>query len=239
MYYDQAQFDLRCEWGLPGLRAVQASIDAVVIVDVLSFSTAVDVAVSRGASVYPYRYRDESAREFAASMGALLAGPRRLDAFSLSPVSLRRIPEGAALVLPSPNGSDLSFHATGIPTFTACLRNAAQVAKCAASRGRRIAVIPAGERWEDGSNRPCVEDLIGAGAVLANLPGTRSPEAEVAVAAFTAVQPRLFDVIWRCSSGRELVEAGFAEDVELACEYGTSSVVPVLVGRAFTNDLQS
>jgi len=233
VYFDQSEFDLRCEWGLLGLRAVQASADAVVVVDVLSFSTAVDVAVSRGAVVYPYRWKDDSARRFAMSKRALLAGSRKEPGFSLSPSSLLAISAGTALVLPSPNGSALSLDVDRLPTFTACLRNARQVARCAASRGRRIAVIAAGERWEDGSIRPCVEDLAGAGAVLSQLPGTRSPEAEVAISAFLAARARLWETLSRCSSGRELVEAGFANDVALAAEYGVSSAVPMMVEGRF------
>ena len=55
--------------GLEGLLALQATSDAVVIVDVLSFSTAVDIALSKGASVLPYRWKDDSAKRFAAEKG--------------------------------------------------------------------------------------------------------------------------------------------------------------------------
>lgn len=55
----QDGFDVRFEWGPTGTAAVEA--DAVVTVDVLRFTTAVDVAVSRGATVFPYRWKDASA----------------------------------------------------------------------------------------------------------------------------------------------------------------------------------
>ena len=73
---DQAEFDLRCEWGLGGLRALGPASDVVVVVDILSFSTAVDVAVANGASVLPYRWKDGSAQEFAQARGAILASQR-------------------------------------------------------------------------------------------------------------------------------------------------------------------
>jgi 2-phosphosulfolactate phosphatase len=159
--FDQADYDLRCEWGLEGLRALQATSDAVVIVDVLSFSTAVDIALSNGASVLPYRWKDESAKQFAAERGAILADGRSAGStYTLSPASLRSIPPGTRLVLPSPNGSTLAFSARGVPVFTACLRNARAVAKLAASHGSRIAVVPAGEQWRNSALRPCVEDLM-------------------------------------------------------------------------------
>ena len=236
MYFDQGGFDLRCEWGLSGLNAAGAA-DAVIIVDVLSFSTAVDIAVSAGASVYPYHWKDDSARQYATAKHALLAGGRGAQArFSLSPASLCSLEKGAALVLPSPNGSALCLSTRGVPTFTACLRNAPQVARRAALRGSVIAVIPAGERWPDDSLRYCVEDLIGAGAVLAELPGSMSPEADLAVSAFLKSRRHLGEVFSRCSSGRQLIEAGFSHDVELAAEYAVSRSAPFLAGERFVDD---
>jgi 2-phosphosulfolactate phosphatase len=226
--------DLGFEWGLGGLRALAPHSDAVVIVDVLSFSTAVDIAVSRDTVVLPYRWKDESASRFAREKGALLAGDRESQ-YSLSPASLRSIERGTRLLLPSPNGSTLSLHGMGVPTLTACLRNAPAVATRAARYGRRIAVIAAGERWQDDSLRPCIEDLIGAGAVLTSLPGSLSPEAELAAAAFVRFEGKLHEVISRSASGLELIERGFARDVELACEYGVSSAAPVLDGDGFVD----
>ena len=144
MYSDQADFDLRCEWGLHGLHATTGAIDAIVIVDVLSFSTAVDVAVSNGAIVLPYRWQDESAPGFARQQGAVLASGRHPGQYSLSPASLRSVPAGTLLVLPSPNGSTLSLSTRGIPTFTACLRNARSVAGRVKRHGKRIALFRPG-----------------------------------------------------------------------------------------------
>jgi 2-phosphosulfolactate phosphatase len=232
--FDQSGYDLRCEWGLAGVDTLAAISDVVIVVDVLSFSTAVDIAVANGASVLPYRWRDEMAAGFAASKGAALASRTDAGGYSLSPSSLQAIPRGTALVLPSPNGSTLSLRATGT-VFTACLRNAGAVAARARECGSQIAVIPAGERWSDGSLRPALEDLIGAGAVLDGLPGRLSPEAEAAVAAFDRFRHSLPDVLLRCSSGKELVERGLARDVELAADYGASSTVPMLKEDRFVD----
>jgi 2-phosphosulfolactate phosphatase len=98
-----------------------------------------------------------------------------------------------------------------------------------------VAVIPAGEQWRESTLRPCLEDLLGAGSVLAELPGTSSPEAEVAIAAFARFRQDLAGTLFRCGSGKELVEKGFPADVELAGEYAVSSVAPVLTEERFTD----
>src|SRR5690349_19057176 len=87
---DQAEFDVRFEWGLSGLQELAPVSDVVVIVDVLSFTTAVDVAVARGAVVLPYLWRDETAAEYARSHDAHLAAHVRAEGFSLSPASLQQ-----------------------------------------------------------------------------------------------------------------------------------------------------
>jgi 2-phosphosulfolactate phosphatase len=211
---DQSEYQLRCEWGARGLQTLAPASDVVIIVDVLSFSTAVDIAVSRGASVEPSAHDSKSVRA--------------LDRYSLSPASLREIPEGYHLVLPSPNGAALSLLTGGKPAFTACLRNATAVAEAARACGSTLAVIPAGERWPDGSLRPSIEDWIGAGAVLAALDGRPSPEAALAIAAFEQTRTSLYRVLVECSSGRELVGRGFGADVRLAAELDRSAAAPML-----------
>ena len=87
--------------------------DVLVVVDVLSFSTAVTVAVERGAQVWPHCGGADAAR-LAEDVGAELAGHRGSDAvLSLSPASLLGLGAGDRLVLPSPNGSTIAFAVTG------------------------------------------------------------------------------------------------------------------------------
>ena len=243
MFYDQSAFPLRFEWGEAAIRYLAQGCGAVVIVDVLSFGTAVDVALGRGATVLPYRWKDGSAASFAEAQDALLARSDRgftggqSGRWSLSPASLATLPEGARLVLPSPNGSALSVlaAASGAAVYSACLRNAGAVAAHVGERYGTVLVVAAGERWPDGSLRPAAEDLWGAGAVIASLGLPASPEAEVAVQAFQAVQHELAATMRACSSGRELIERGFGADLEWAAAYGVSRVVPVLRDGAYRN----
>lgn len=244
MYYDQQEFDIRCEWGEQGIAALAPISEVVVIVDVLSFSTCVDIASGRGALVYPCHWRDERATAFAAGVGAkLVTSQRSLTAPSLSPTSLMQLSPGARIVLPSPNGSSLTTAAAASQSpgadlppivLTGCLRNARAVANAALRHGSKIAIIPAGERWrQDFSLRPAFEDLVGAGAIIGHLPGMHSPEARAAVAAFEAAALDLAALLHQCNSGKELIELGFALDVELAGQLNVSDCAPVLCEGAY------
>jgi len=235
MFFDQQEFDIRCEWGERGVAALAAISNVVIIVDVLSFSTSVDIAVHQGAAVFPYRWKDEGAAEFAASINAELADPKRTKGkLSLSPASLRDIQPGTRIVLPSPNGATLTLTAKPTPVLAGCLRNARAVALAAKKYGTKIAVIPAGERWKDDhSLRPSFEDLIGAGAIISHLTGKLSPEGVSAVAAFQEAKSHLDEYLYQCSSGKELIERGYSEDVRLASQLDISDSAPTLIDDAF------
>jgi 2-phosphosulfolactate phosphatase len=223
------------EWGPAGAKALAETCDVLVVVDVLSFTTAVTVAVEQGAKVWPHT-GGEAAGRLARDIGAVLAGSRSShEGYTLSPASLRDLPPDTRLVLPSPNGSTISFAAINgsRPVIAGCLRNAAAVARHVRDASR-IGVVPAGEQFSDGSLRPAYEDLVGAGAVIDRLrghdPGLElSPEAEVAVLAFGRLRP-----LEECPSGVELVEKGFAEDVRIASDVDASAAVPVLTEGRFT-----
>ncbi len=244
----QQGFDLQFEWGPEGLRQLGPAAGAVVIVDVLRFTTAVSVAVGRGARVLPYSWAGGDAETYAAQHNALLAS-RRGRSWSLSPTDLATLPRGSRLVLPSPNGSALAFaarqHAPAARVLAGCLRNASAVASIASavlSAGGAVVVIGAGERWTGQTDqlRPAVEDLLGAGAVLRALRVVAgvaveriSPEARAAMAAFDDARDDLPAWLLACESGRELLGRGWRDDVEAAAVVDAESVAPVLDRAAF------
>ncbi|WP_069885826.1 2-phosphosulfolactate phosphatase [Streptomyces luteocolor] len=241
----QTGHGVRFEWGPVGADRLAAGVACLVVVDVLSFTTSVTVAVEAGTRVHPYRRRDASAEAFARRMNAALAVGRRAvtDAspWSLSPAALRRAPFAPRLVLPSPNGSAIAASAAGATVVAASLRNATAVGAWLAASGhgtvdRPVAVIASGEHWPDGGLRPSLEDLLGAGAVIASLRDhgrtALSPEAQAPAAVFTSA-PDVGGAVAACASGRELIAGGFAEDVAIAAERDASVVVPVLTDGAF------
>jgi 2-phosphosulfolactate phosphatase len=244
--FSQAEHDLRFDWGSDGLAAVAAGAGVVVVVDVLRFTTAVSVAVGRGAVVLPYVWGvGDAAAAYARSHDAELAGEREHGAWSLSPTDLQSVPAGSRLVLPSPNGSTLAFGAAdegpGATVLAGCLRNARAVAGVAAAVPGPVAVVAAGERWHGdiGPVRPAVEDLVGAGAVLRRVADARgdaaslSPEAVAAVAAYEAVTGDLAGWLAATASGRELAARGWDDDVAVAATAVAEDVAPVLDGVEF------
>ncbi|MBB3664299.1 2-phosphosulfolactate phosphatase [Prauserella sediminis] len=205
--------DVRLDWGASGLAALGGRCAVLVIVDVLSFSTRVDLLLAEGTAVQPVRWTD----------------------------TVTEAPSGGAEPVQSPNGATLTADAatTGAHVLTACLRNADAVAKHAAdlAAGEPIGVLAAGERWgvaagaapgSDGPLRPCVEDQLGAGAVVAGLQsyGDVSPEAVVAAQAFAVADVPA--AVSGSASGRELTAHGDGEIVERAVEVGMSAGVPIL-----------
>ncbi|WP_327693717.1 2-phosphosulfolactate phosphatase [Streptomyces sp. NBC_00459] len=245
----QSGYGIRFEWGPAGARHLAREVSCLVVVDVLSFTTSVSVAVEAGSRVFPHPWRDGTATAFAEQRDARLAVGRGAvgpdTPWSLSPAALRRAPFAARLVLPSPNGSAISAAAddTATVVVAACLRNGTTVGAWLAEQGygtaeRPVGVIAAGERWPDGSLRPALEDLLGAGAVIASLDihgsgrALLSVEAGTVATTFTASPDIAADVL-ASASGRELIDGGFPEDVAIATEVDASTVVPVLLDGAF------
>ncbi|CAN5199585.1 hypothetical protein BH09ACT11_BH09ACT11_00770 [soil metagenome] len=231
------------EWGLVGAQ-MHSPTDFAVVVDVLCFTTTVTVAVERGIEVLPYPWAgvaDDAAREFAQTHHADLAGPRgSIGSVSLSPASMMRT-ASTRVVLPSPNGSSIAFalRDQGSVVLAASLRNATAVAAALAGHvlaGASVLVIAAGERWPDGSLRPAIEDLWGAGAVVNRLIDAGcehlTPDANAAEATFRNALIR--DEMLHCPSGRELLSRGFARDLDIAGRVDSSGVVPVLEDDRFS-----
>lgn len=246
--HTQSRFRVRFEWGLPGARAITPGVSIAVVVDVLSFTTALSVAVDAGMEVFPYRWKDASAPVFARDHDATLAlsrGATGSGVITLSAASIRAARGVKRLVLPSPNGSTIAHHLAGegVIVLGACLRNRTAVARwidrSAGPESLTVAIIAAGEKWPDGALRPAIEDLWGAGGVIAalhDLGWTQfSPEAWMAMAAFRGAVGTITNELRECASGGELVDIGFSQDVDDAATIDESPNVPILRGERFVS----
>lgn len=252
-WVQQEGFTVRFEWGMAGARELTRLGDVVVVCDVLSFSTTVSVAMDRGIRVVP----SAEAEGPAGTPWPVAVRREAMDGehpYSLSPEAFRVAPFTSTVVLPSPNGATISAMAAavGANVLAGCIRNARATAIAAlrsirgtdpAGQRRRpvntVLVIAAGERWPDGSLRPAIEDLLGAGAVIAELircgvgEADCSPEALVAMRLWNTTSA-LDETLLQCASGRELLLRGFGADVHIALEHNQSAVAALLVDDAFT-----
>lgn len=245
--YPFSQHPYRCklDWGQQG--AIQAAErgDIIVVVDTLSFSTAVACAVHQGGVVYPCA-KTEDAAAVAQRIGGEAAVNRRdvpqKGRFSLSPVTYLGLESGTKIVLSSLNGATCSRLSREVPyLFAGALVNAevvaAAVSQVLSTTDLSVTIIACGERWlipsEQGQLRVAIEDYLGAGAILSYLEYEKSPEARVCQGSFQSVQNDLEEIIWDCGSGRELREAGFEADVRYALQLNLLDAVPVMQGECF------
>ncbi|MFI6436330.1 hypothetical protein [Streptomyces sp. NPDC050759] len=123
----------------------------------------------------------------------------------------------------------------------ACLRNITAVGTWLTSHGYGTpehpeVVIAAAELWPDGSLRPALEDLLGAGAVISDLcsqgAGPLSPEAAATKASYEGTAD-VAHAVATGVSGRQPAAMGFVADVAIApprrtrppsSRYGTATV---------------
>jgi hypothetical protein len=106
---EQPGFDPRLAWASQGGTLLAGACPVLVVVDILRFTTAVDVAVAHGALVIPERW---AGREGPGDAGRAAQRPDP-DAGStvpsLSPVSILGIPAGTRVALASPNGATVTL----------------------------------------------------------------------------------------------------------------------------------
>jgi len=219
-------------WGQDGLTYYGEFFNAIVIVDILSFSTTVDIALSKGCSVIPTEIeKEDQLFALAKEYKALLTKKRNDIGVTSSPSSMQILDYKQPILLPSPNGSTLVDRASrlGKPVFTGCFRNAAFLtARLNFKEFFPVLFVAAGERYSNKSLRPSIEDYWGVGSILANLQGEKTLEADSCIQSFTSASRDLRNKLLACESGQELVLRGFREDVELAAEYNISNNVSLL-----------
>ncbi|MCU1558162.1 MAG: hypothetical protein JWN09_2157 [Microbacteriaceae bacterium] len=125
-----------------------------------------------------------------------------------------------------------------VPVVRGSLRNRRAVAEWVLAqqgdKGERfmVAIVAAGERWDDGSTRFAVEDLLAAGAIIDALADLGidycSPEAAAASAAFTGLRNATGHLIGASASGRTLTAAGGRTAIDAAIELDVSSEVAIV-----------
>lgn len=250
--FDQSNYECRVEWGKRGAREAAERGDITIIVDVLSFSSTVVSAVSQGAIIYPYPPNLDGKKYAHKIGGEYILGRNEaaiLGKATLSPISFNQTHANNKYVLCSLNGAFCTWIASKVPALLiGSLLNYKSVASVANDLRKKtntnITIIPCGELWndirenEDGL-RPSIEDYLGAGAILSEIEGSKSPEAEVCIGAYLHSKHRIKDLIWESGSGRELRLKGFEDDVKHCSLLNKYKAVPILKDKCFVDYLST
>jgi len=178
------------EWGLAGALAAPEESIGFVVVDVLSFTTAVTVAVSRGTEVVPCP-DDQTARRVAVEIPGTAVAVRRSSVdpahpWSLSPADLDRAPAAGRLALASPNGATVAaaLAADGKLVVACSLRNVTAVANWLLGDGLSRCRQAGQAEWElTGSDAPGPRSATESAARRAHSMPPRAPRHLVVVAA--------------------------------------------------------
>src|SRR3712207_5860952 len=105
--FSQQPYRCRLYWAPRGAHQAAAAGDLLVVVDTLSFSSAVATAVQHGGIVYPCSPAEDVAALARRVGGVAAVGRRDVPArgrFSLSPLTFVDLVPGTRVVLASPNG---------------------------------------------------------------------------------------------------------------------------------------
>ena len=244
--FDQAPFQCRMDWGARGAKEASERGDIIIVVDVLSFSSAITNAVHNGVVIYPFP-RTGDINEYGKLVDAEVcilerSRARELGLPSLSATSFNESHRGKKYIVSSINGATCVKAANERNfIFIGCLLNAQAIANVVnqiqKEKKLNITVVACGERWsgindEPKELRPSIEDNLGAGAILELLGGSKSPEARVCISAYQNSKTELKELIVDSSSGRELKAMEFSEDVDFCSQINIYKEVPVLVQDA-------
>ena len=114
------------------------------------------------------------------------------------------------------------------PVLFGCLRNAEAVAAEALKMGSRVTVIAVGDEIGMLGFRPNFEDLMGAGAVITYLNGTKSTQAESAEDSFKYNLPDMNKMLGRCAGGKLLLSHSSDDALSFVAELNAARVSPSL-----------
>lgn len=202
----QAGYQVRFDWGPDGFARL-ASSDVVVVVDVLSHSTATIATVAAGQTV-----------TFDASE------PHRSAAGRIAAAAVAENADAIVLVGALSNASAV---AQAILDIQVERGDRVSVAVLAAGEPTAGADAGASESW-----RYAVEDHLGAGAIIDGLAARgidhSAPDAAVAGESFRALRRAVVHLLSSSGTGRELAAQNRQDDVRAGSALDSTTVVPVL-----------
>lgn len=209
----------------------------VVVIDVLRATSTMVEALANGAkNIFAVATTDEAVK-IATGIGrdqTLLAGERncvRIEGFDLGNSPLEMTEEkvgGRQLIMTTTNGTAaLAAAASARRVLVASLLNVDAVARELAEGDQEITLLCAGRE-----KRFALEDAICAGTLALRLykrVGQRRNWSDAALAAAQLARrylPSVERTLRRVAAGRQLLELGFAADVEFCARLGIHDIVP-------------
>jgi 2-phosphosulfolactate phosphatase len=208
---------------------------AVVVFDVLRATTSITAALAAGVEEIHVFGDIDSAAQAARNFpkDRLLCGEVNCLAppgFDLgnSPRAFNRAEHaGRPMLLSTTNGTRALLAAEGAGTvLCGALVNAATVATALIALDREVLLLCAGTQGE-----VAMEDLIGAGAVLAQLerqgasPRPVSDSALIASAVYRQCEPVLASAMRQTAGGRNVLAAGLEPDIDFAAKLNSIAIV--------------
>jgi 2-phosphosulfolactate phosphatase len=231
---------------MTGARQAAARGDVVVVVDVLSFSTEIVVAVAEGKTCLVYSDAElEAMGGVDAAAAALDARPYRrfhhydVDDAAALPAASSPAGSGERVLFRSTNGAAATRAAAAASELLiGSLRNASACASylttlLASTATQRVTLVACGSvagTADEGRFRPALEDWLAVGRIAAYLSSAGlvvSPEAYAAARSWPGDE-----MLPACVAANALIEAGLDEIVELAFAVDKSDAVPARLGSA-------
>jgi 2-phosphosulfolactate phosphatase len=214
----------------------------VVVFDVLRATTTMAAALAAGVSeIRVFASLHEASRAAAADSSRILCGEEQClppAGFDLgnSPGAFRReLHGGRTAYMSTTNGTRAIVAARDAATvLTGALVNASAVARAAAAAGADVTLLCAGT-----GGAVALEDLIGAGAVMASLGRLVSVELQsdpalVARDLYRARGQDLRAALAEAVGGRNVIAAGLAPDIDFAAHVDALDVVGRVDGSTLT-----
>jgi 2-phosphosulfolactate phosphatase len=207
---------------------------ACVVFDVLRATTTMAAALHAGVAAIHLFDNLEAARAAAAASDRprLLCGEAQCVApagFDLgnSPGQFLPAHRGATMFMCTTNGTRALLAAREAAVlFTGAIVNAAAVAEALRATGRDVTLLCAGTNGE-----VAMEDVIGAGAVVARLAAEQVDDAgRLAMDVFEAGRNHLAGVLSETVGGINVRQAGLSDDIEFAARLDAVPVVGVAAG---------
>jgi 2-phosphosulfolactate phosphatase len=208
-----------------------------VVIDVLRATTVITQAIANGADeVIVFGEIDQVKAMGSASPKPLLCGERAckpIDGFDLgnspSEYSRDRV-AGKRLVMTTTNGTRAAIAAAGFETIYAASFNNLSAVVGALLNQSHVSILCAGT---DGTVTQ--EDLLLAGAIIERLCRAGNDEAGAEAfqlwQAFQASKNSLTDRLSSTLGGRNLIAAGYKDDIHFCAQIDVTTVLPVVTSR--------